>query len=221
MLNFDVVTLFPQLIEPHLKELPFKRAIEKDALNVRLHQLREYAIDKHGTVDDKPYGGGVGMILRVEPIFDALSDIYKTKRAGKSRVVVLTPAGSEYSQSKAREYSELDQITFVCGRYEGIDARIMEFEKLLGVEVEPISIGKYVLSGGEIPALAIMESTVRLLPGILEKEDAAEIESFSELHNIEYPQFTRPDDFKGLKVPEVLLSGNHKQIEDWRKIHSK
>ncbi len=221
MLNFDVITLFPQLIEPHLNELPFKRAIEKQIIKVTVHHLRNYAIDKHGTVDDKPYGGGVGMILRPEPVYDALNDIYKNKSKENSLIVPLMPSGEVYTQEFAGKFTKLEQIALICGRYEGIDNRIIDFENLIGVRVMPISIGNYILSGGEVPALVIMESVTRILPGVIEKESATQIESFSKGSDIEYPQYTRPEDFMGLRVPEILLSGNHKQIEEWRTKHRK
>ncbi len=207
MITFDVITLFPNLFKEHLENLPFKRAIEKGLINVNLTNLRDFAIDKRGTVDDTPYGGGVGMILRIEPVYNALQSINN-----KQRVVLLSPKGEKFTQKKAHELSNCEEITFVCGRYEGIDARIEKYV------TDIISIGDYVVSGGELPTLVIMESITRLIPGVLEKEDAAGIESFSEKldEKLEYPQYTRPEEFKGEKVPEILLSGNHKEIEKWR-----
>jgi tRNA (guanine37-N1)-methyltransferase len=215
MIKFDVVTLFPQLFKEHVENLPFKRALEKNLAKYNLWNLRDFAIDKRGTVDDKTYGGGVGMILMIEPIYKALEAIYEGKIPDKSstkqRVVVLTPRGEMLTQQKVRELAQCDQITLLCGRYEGMDARIEE-----NIATDLVSVGNFVLSGGELPALSIMESITRLLPGVLEKKDATEIESFSD-GNIEYPQYTRPEDFKGMKVPEVLINGNHKEIEKWRK----
>lgn len=220
MIKFDVVTLFPQLFTEHFANLPFKKALEKKIAQYNLWNLRDFAIDKRGTVDDKTYGGGVGMILMIEPVYKALEAIYgKGKIPGKSsnkqRVVVLTPRGEVFTQQKAREFSECSQVTLICGRYEGMDARMEE-----NMATDVISVGNFVLSGGELPALSIMESITRLLPGILEKEDATKIESFSN-DSIEYPQYTRPEDFKGLKVPSVLVNGNHKEIEKWREAKSK
>jgi tRNA (guanine37-N1)-methyltransferase len=219
MLKFNVITLFPQLIEPHLAELPFKKAIEKNLIQVNTHQLRDYSIDKHGTVDDRPYGGGIGMILRVEPIYDALRTV---NLEHKHKAIILTPKGKTYTQQKAQEYSQLEQLILVCGRYEGIDERVSELDKVIpNLEIEEISIGNFVMSGGELPALTIMESITRLVPGVIEKEGAVQIESFTDAGDIEFPQYTRPEDFKGLKVPPVLLSGNHKEIDQWRKENRK
>lgn len=223
MLTFDVITLFPELFEAHLEHLPFSRAIENNLVNVNMHNLRDFAVDKRGTVDDKPYGGGVGMILMVEPVFDALSSIYGfSSDSNNSKIVVLSPKGETFTQQIAQEYSQLGQLTLVCGRYEGIDARVADLNKVNPdfPEIETVSIGDYVLSGGETPALAIMESVTRLIPGVIEKPQATKTESFSEEGKVEYPQFTRPENFNDLKVPEVLLSGNHEEIEKWRKSNS-
>ncbi len=212
MLTIDVITLFPNLFSAQLKHLPLKRALDEGLVSVNLHQLRDYAIDKRGTVDDKPYGGGVGMILMVEPIVKSLEAI---PRVGKSRIVVMSPSGEKYTQKKATEYSMLDQIIILCGRYEGIDQRVINH-----FADEAISIGDYVLSGGEIPALAIIESVSRLVPGVIKKGEALAEESFVKQGLTEYPQYTRPEDFRGHKVPEVLLKGDHKKIKEWRKHHT-
>jgi len=220
MNKYNVITLFPDLIEKHLEYLPFKKALEQGLLEVNLVNLRDYALDNYGSVDDKPYGGGVGMLLRIEPIYNALHDLglvldgkINAKKSSKSKIVLLSPQGQKFIQKKARRYSGLEELTLICGRYEGIDARVESFVD------EVVSMGDYVLSGGELGALAIMESTTRLLPGVLEKEDAAKIESFSQgdENRLEYPQYTRPENFKGLKVPEILLSGDHGKIAKWRK----
>ena len=228
MIKFDIITLFPQLVSPHFDELPFKKALDIKVFDYKLHNLRNYALDSYGTVDSKTYGGGVGMILMIEAVYKALSDIYgkeiveKHMRGEKvlpknSKVIVLSPRGKIYNQQLARDFSKCDQITLICGRYEGIDHRI---EKNLATDI--ISIGNFVLSGGEIPAVTVMESVVRLLPNVLKKKIATEVESFSDKNatNIEYPQYGRPEDFMGLKVPEILLSGNHSKIEGWRKENS-
>lgn len=227
MLKINVLTLFPSLFEEHLKNLPVKKAIQNALAQVNLVNLRNFALDGYGTVDDKPYGGGVGMILMIEPIFNALTSVlgknFNTGGTKNGRIIALSPRGKTYSQEIARELSQEKQITLICGRYEGMDARI---EEHLATDV--ISIGNYVLSGGELAALSIIESTVRLLPGVLAKPEATQIESFSEenyleKNYIEYPQYTRPEFFKGMTVPKILLSGNHKEIADWRakKSHGK
>jgi tRNA (guanine37-N1)-methyltransferase len=231
MLKFDVITLFPQIFSEHLNNLPFKKALEKNIAEYNLWDLKKYSVNKYGSVDDKTYGGGVGMILMVEPIFKALEDIYgpkkakeiisnKEKREVKHRIIVLSPRGETYTQIKAREFSECSQITLICGRYEGIDARVED-----NIATDVISIGDFVLSGGEIPALTIMESVTRILPGILEKKQASEIESYSKVTGgigkyVEYPQYTKPENFMGFRVPDVLLSGNHAKIDKWRKENS-
>ena len=212
MLKFNVITLFPNLFEEHFNNLPFRRAIEKDLIEINLINLRDFAVDARGTVDDKPYGGGVGMILKIEPIYNALQSITDKN----NRKILLAPSGQRYTQQKAQEFAqmseasehEVDALTIICGRYEGVDARV---ENLVD---EVVSIGDFVLSGGELAALAIMESITRLIPGVLEKEKALKEESFTT--GLEHPQYTRPEEFKRLKVPEVLLSGNHKEIEKWK-----
>lgn len=214
MVRFDIITLFPKLFSEHLNVLPLKRAIEKGAASVNLVDLRKFAIDGRGSVDDKTYGGGVGMILRPEPIFEAAESI---PEVGKRKIVLLSPKGKKFTQKMAEEFAGLDQVVFICGRYEGVDARVEE-----GLADEVISVGDYVLSGGELPAMIIMEAVARLLPGVLEKEGATSIESFSgeNPNGVEYPQYTRPEEYRGMKVPDVLLSGNHKEIEKWRKTSS-
>jgi len=234
MIKFDIVTLFPTLFTEHFNNLPYKKAVSKNLAEYNLWDLKNYSVNNYGSVDDKTYGGGVGMVIMVEPVFKALSDIYSEKimddkikgkkdffDRNNQKIVVLSPRGERFTQKKARELSQSTQITLICGRYEGLDARIED-----NIATDVISIGDFVLSGGEIPALAVMESITRILPGVLEKEEASKIESFS-LENkdgyefIEYPQYTRPENFKGLEVPKVLLSGNHKEIEMWRKEKSK
>lgn len=216
MIRFNIITLFPELLEPFLQRLPFSRAIEKQIIEVNLVQLRDYATDERGTVDGRPYSGGVGMILRIEPVWKALEDIYKQpiekslKQKG-NYIAALSPSGKTFDQKKAIELSQKSTITLICGRYEGMDARIKE-----NLVSETLSIGNFVLSGGEIPALTVMEAITRLLPGTIEKEEAVKEESFMG-NGIEAPQYTRPEEYKGLNVPEVLLSGNHAEIEKWKK----
>jgi len=215
MITFNIITLFPELFEPFLQRLPFSRAIEKQIIEVNLVQLRDYATDERGTVDGRPYSGGVGMILRIEPVWKALEDIYKQpiekslKQEG-SYIAALSPSGKTFDQKKVIGLSKNSIITLICGRYEGMDARIKD-----NLVNETLSIGNFVLSGGEIPALTIMEAVTRLLPGTIEKEEATKKESFMG-NGIEPPQYTRPEEYKGLNVPEVLLSGNHAEIEKWK-----
>ncbi len=220
-MNFHILTLFPHLIQTHFTENPFKKAQQISAAEYKTWNLRDYAIDKRGTVDDKPYSGGVGMILRIEPIYNALRDIKASiGPEAKIKVILLSPRGKTFDQKKAIELSNEDNIVLICGRYEGIDARVEQY-----LVDETISIGDYVLTGGEVPALAVMEAVTRLLPNVLEKENATTNESFSidqlDQTKKEYPQYTRPEEFDGMKVPEVLLSGNHKEIEAWKKENTK
>lgn len=221
---FDIITLFPQMFAGPFDQSIIRRARDKNLVEIKLHDLRQWAVDKRGTVDDRPYGGGVGMILRIEPIYNAIEEIKKKK--GKSKIVLLDPKGETFSQTKAKEYSRLDQLVVVCGHYEGVDERVREH-----LVDESVSIGDYVLTGGEIPAMVTIDAVTRLIPGVLEKPEATTIESFSpsQLQEttslegtlegkpyLEFPQYTRPEEFHGWKVPEVLLSGNHEEIKKWR-----
>lgn len=220
----DILTLFPKMFSGPFGDSILKRAQEKSLLKVNLHNLRNWAINKHGAVDDKPYGGGVGMVMRIEPIFKALEELKMQKAKCKmtmknTKVVLMDPRGETFTQEKARAYSKLDQLVLICGHYEGVDERVREH-----LVDEAISVGNYVLTGGEIPAMIITDAITRLIPGVLEKPEATQVESFSTNnqqpttnHYLEYPQYTRPEEFNGWKVPEILLSGNHKEIEKWRR----
>lgn len=209
MLEINIITLFPKLFEEFKNVLPFNRAIKNNLIKLNIINLRDFALDERGTVDDKPYGGGTGMVLRPEPLFNALKSI-----SNKQEVIALTPKGEVFNQKLAQEFSQKDSITIICGRYEGIDQRIID-----NFTTKEISLGSFVCSGGEAPAITILEAIVRLLPGILEEEVISK-ESHSEM-NFEHPQYTRPEEFMDLKVPEVLLSGNHAEIEKWKQINSK
>lgn len=189
-----------------------KRAREKELVEIKIHNLRGWASDKHKTVDDRPYGGGGGMVLMVEPIYKALEDL-KTKN---SKVVLLTPQGKVFNQKRAQRLSRLKHLILIAGHYEGFDERIREH-----LIDEEISIGNYVLTGGELPAMVVIDSIVRLIPGVLGTEESLSDETHSKSGYIKYPVYTRPESFKGWKVPEVLLSGNHKEIEKWRKKKAK
>jgi len=231
-MKINILTLFPKMFQGPFGESIIKRAQVKGLVEIKIHNLRDWAIDKRGTVDDRPYGGGAGMILRVDVVERAISNIKNQKT--KQKIILLTPGGRTFSQQKAQELSKLDEIILICGHYEGFDERIRNFVD------EEISIGNFVLTGGEIPAMAITDAIVRLLPGVLKKEEANQVESFSpgleKLVNssfkpqtsnltpqayIEYPQYTRPEEFRGLKVPEILLSGHHQKIEKWQSQHIK
>ncbi len=205
-MKINILTLFPSMFKGPFDESIVKRAQDKGLIEIKIHDLRKWGLGQRRTVDDRPYGGGVGMVMMVEPVFNALNEI-KTKY---SKVILLTPQGKTFNQEKARELSKEKEIILLCGHYEGYDERIRNLAD------EEISIGDYVLTGGEIPAMAITDAVVRLIPKVLEKPQATEFESFSQ-NLLEYPQYTRPENFKGEKVPPVLLSGNHKEIEKWRK----
>lgn len=211
---FDILTLFPDMFTGPFDFSIIKRAKEKKLVEINLHNLRDWATDKYGTVDDKPYGGGVGMLLKIEPIFKALKEI-NDKRL-KTKVVLMDPRGEKFTQKKAREYAKIEQLILICGHYEGVDERVKE-----NLVDECISVGDYVLTGGELPAMTIIDAVTRLVPGVLSKSEATEIETFSKEKYKEFPQYTRPEEFNGWKVPEVLLSGDHKKIADWRKSDSK
>jgi len=216
-MKIDILTLFPEMFQGPFDESIVKRAQNKKLLEIKIHDLRKWADDERGTVDDRPFGGGVGMILMIKPIYDALQEVKTTNK--NSKVILLSPKGKVFNQEIARKLSKLDHIIFICGHYEGIDERVREH-----LVDEEISIGDYVLTGGELPAMVITDAVARLIPGVLKKPEATKFESFSSYTLnakpyplLEYPQYTRPDEFKGWKVPEVLLSGDHQKIEAWRK----
>ncbi len=204
-MQIDVLTLFPGMFDSVLGESMLKRAIARGLLKVKVHNLRDWTSDAHRTADDKPFGGGPGMVMKVEPVYRALKDIKKG-----SRVILLTPQGRRLDQEIVKELAKEKKLLLVCGHYEGVDERIRSLVD------DEISIGDYILTCGEIPALAIIDSVARLIKGVLGHAESAKHESF-ENGLLEYPQYTRPADFKGLKVPEVLIRGDHKKIEAWRK----
>lgn len=205
-LRVDVVTLFPSMFEGPLTESIVGRAQEKKALEVGFVNPRDFTTDRHRTVDDRPYGGGAGMVLMAEPMSQAIASV----RKDSSTVIFLSPQGKRFDQNIARTLAKKEHLVLVCGRYEGIDERLMD---LFDME---LSIGDYVLTGGEIPAMVVTDALARLQPGVLEKEEAAERESFSE-NLLDYPQYTRPETWKDKSVPGVLLSGDHAKIEAWRR----
>lgn len=204
-MQIDILTLFPEMFNGFLTESIIKRAIEKEKVKINIINFRDYTTDPHGKVDDTPFGGGAGMVLQVEPIYNALENI-KTK---DSHIILLTPSGKTFNQQKAKTLTKHNHIILICGHYEGFDDRIKQLVD------EEISIGDFILTGGELPAMMISDAIIRLLDGVINKE-SLESESFNE-ELLDYPVYTKPRDFKGMKVPEVLLSGDHKKIEEYRK----
>lgn len=219
-MRFDILTLFPEALEPYLAASILGRAQEAKLIEVGLWDIRSYATDKHRTTDDTPYGGGAGMVMKVEPIDNALRAVGKEKN--KRKVVVLSAKGTQFTQTKAAEYAQLDGLVLICGRYEGVDQRVVDH-----LADEEISVGPYVLAGGELPALIVLEATARLIPGVLGNEESLLEESYSGTSSRkdtdvrEYPQYTKPEEYRGWKVPEVLLSGNHAAIKQWRQAQQK
>ncbi|MDQ0230556.1 tRNA (guanosine(37)-N1)-methyltransferase TrmD [Metabacillus malikii] len=212
-MRIDFLTLFPSMFEGILNESILKKAQEKDAVQFRVINFREFSDNKHKTVDDYPYGGGAGMVLKPQPIFSAVESIKKeTKTAPK--VILVCPQGERYTQKKAEELSKEEHLLFICGHYEGYDERIREH-----LVTEEISIGDFVLTGGELASMVIADSVVRLLPGVLGNEDSPILDSYSS-GLLEHPHYTRPADFNGYKVPDVLVSGDHKKIAEWRETES-
>lgn len=242
-MKIDILTLFPDMFKGPFNESILRRAQDKSSdraqdkssdraqdkllVEINIHNLRKWAKDKRGTVDDRPYGGGVGMVMMVEPIAEAIeaTKMQSNKDAKKEKIVLLSPRGKVWEQEMCQKYSKLDHLILICGHYEGVDERVREFIE------EEISIGDFVLTGGELPAMVLVDSIVRLIPGVLEKPEATENESFSSNHQspitnykplttnhqlLEYPHYTHPENFRGLKVPPILLSGNHAEIAKWR-----
>lgn len=218
-MQFDIITIFPKIFDSYFKESFIKKAQEKALIKINVHDLRDYAKDKHKTVDDRPFGGGLGMVLKVEPIYQAVSKI-KLKNK-KSKIVLFTPRGKKFNQKKASQFLKLDQLIMICGRYEGVDERVAK--KIADIE---LSIGDYDLMGGELAAMIVLETTTRLIPNVLGKPELLDQRITKEKCFIEYPQYTRPETFKPekgerWKVPSVLISGNHKKIGEWRQKRQK
>jgi tRNA (guanine37-N1)-methyltransferase len=208
-LRFDIVSIFPGMFVSPFGDSIIQRAREAGLLDIHVHDLRDYSLNKHRKVDDSPFGGGVGMVMNVEPIARAITAV--KKEVPEARTILLSPGGRPFDQEKAWELSNLSSLTLICGRYEGIDERI----RLHYID-EEISIGDYVLTGGELPAMVLVEAISRLLPGVLGDAESVVEESFHD-DLLEYPQYTRPRDYEGLKVPEILVSGDPKKISDWQK----
>jgi tRNA (guanine37-N1)-methyltransferase len=207
-MRIDVFTIFPGIFESPLGESLLGRAVEAGVLDVRVHDIRDFATDKHRQVDDESYGGGPGMVMKPEPLFAAVESLGE----GDKRVILLSPSGRRLDQAIVRELANEPWLVLICGRYEGVDERVSE-----GLPAEELSIGDYVLSGGEVPALVVLEAVTRLVPGVIGREESHERDSFGQDGLLDHPHYTRPAEFRGLGVPETLLSGNHAEIERWRR----
>jgi tRNA (guanine37-N1)-methyltransferase len=250
-MKFDIITIFPKIFSAQGGSVSggdsygyfgasiIKRAVKNSLIKINVHNLRDFTRDKHRTTDDTPYGGGAGMVMKVEPIFDSVKFVKSLKpmksKKMKTRVILFSAKGKKYTQSDAKRLAKYDNLILICGRYEGVDERVAEY-----IADEEISIGEYVLTGGEIPAMVLADSITRLLPGVLGNPDSLNEESFGTIKNyppktdqasvkklkiknsiLEYPQYTKPEEYAGWKVPKVLLSGDHKKIKNWRKENSK
>jgi len=210
-MKIDVLTLFPAMFAGPLDESIIMRARKKGLLDLKIHQLRDWTHDRHRTVDDKPFGGGPGMLMKPEPLFEAVENL----KHEKTRVILFSPSGRKFDQSIARELAQQEDLLLITGHYEGFDERVRE-----ALVDDELSIGDYVLTNGALPAMVVIDAVARLLPGVLGDDESSHDESFS--HGLlEYPQYTRPAEFRGMKVPEVLLSGNHAEIEKWRREQAK
>ena len=229
MFQFDIITIFPKIFESFLKESFIKKAQEKRLIKINIHNLRDFTTDQHKTVDDRPYGGGLGMVLKIEPIYRAVqflkskgkSPVFAKATAGKAKIILFTPRGKKFNQRIVYRLSKLNRIIMICGRYEGVDERVAKY--IADLE---LSIGDYDLMGGELPAMVVIETVARLIPGVLGKPQLLKERITKEKGFIECPQYTRPEIFSGKKgvkwrVPKVLLSGHHQKIADWRKKYQK
>jgi tRNA (guanine37-N1)-methyltransferase len=206
--RIDLLTIFPAIFESPLRGSLLGKAIEAGILEVRVHDVRDFTTDRHHQVDDEPYGGGPGMVMKPEPLFAA----FELLGEGSKRALLLSPAGRRLDQVLVRELAAEAWLVLICGRYEGVDERVTE-----GIPAEEVSIGDYVLSGGEVPALVLLEAVTRLVPGVIGKEESFKRDSFGEDGLLDHPHYTRPQEFRGMRVPDVLLSGNHAEVERWRR----
>jgi len=215
-MRFDILTIFPEIFDRYFNISILKKAQKQGLIKIHIHNLRKWALDRHQTTDDCPYGGGMGMIFKVEPIFKAIKDL-KKKKIKKCRIILFSAKGKKLTQKKVKQLSGYDQIILICPRYEGVDERVAKY-----IADEEISIGEYILTGGELPAMVLVDAVSRFVPGVIKKESLSE-ESFSVDFEGkgEYPQYTRPEIFSGWRVPNILLSGNHKKIKEWRHKHLK
>ncbi|MBQ7973232.1 MAG: tRNA (guanosine(37)-N1)-methyltransferase TrmD [Lachnospiraceae bacterium] len=212
-MKFHILTLFPEMIEQGLNNSIIKRAAEAGHLTINAVNIRDFTLDKHNKVDDYPYGGGAGMLMQAQPVYDACRSLTEGKEK-KPRVIFMTPQGRTFHQEMAKEFAGEEELIFLCGHYEGIDERVLE-----EIVTDEVSIGDYVLTGGELPAMVMIDTIARLIPGVLNNQDSAEEESFSG-NLLEYPQYTRPEVWMDKRVPEVLLSGHHANIAKWRREQS-
>lgn len=228
-MKFDIITIFPKIFDSYFNESIVKRAKETGKIEINVHNLRDYTTDKHKKVDDTPYGGGAGMVMQVRPIYNCVQHVKSaqtvkdekntnstSRTSSTTRTILFSAKGNRFTQEDAKRLSQYDNLVMICGRYEGVDERVAE-----NIADEEISIGDFVLTGGEIPAMVVADSVSRLLPGVLGNKESAIIESHSEDGYLEHPQYTKPEDFNGWKVPEILLSGNHADIDRWKKEKSK
>ena len=210
-MRIDIISIFPRMFAPVLNESIVKRAQNKRKVEIYIHNLRDYSQDKHKKVDDRPFGGGSGMVMRPEPIFNAVEDIKSKAKVQKSKVILLCPQGERLSQKVLTRLVKYKHLILICGHYEGIDERVRQY-----LVDEEISIGDYVLTGGELPAMVLVDCLVRLIPGVLGDKNSLNFESFAG-NLLEYPQYTRPANYRRMKAPAILLSGNHKKIAEWQK----
>ncbi len=207
-MRFDIITIFPDMFSGFLAAGVLRKAVEKGRIEVAVHDLRDYTRDKHRQVDDRPFGGSPGMVLKPEPIFRAVEAV---KKSGKAAICLLSPQGKRFNSKSAKQLAEQDQIIIICGRYEGVDERVAEY-----LATEEISIGDYILTGGEPAAMVIIDAVSRFIPGVVGKQESVENESFNQ-GRLDYPQYTRPREYRGLKVPKLLFSGDHSKIDRWRR----
>lgn len=213
-MRVDILSLFPAIFDGYLSQSLLKKAIDSHRVEIHLWNFRDWTTDKHQSVDEPPYGGGPGMLLRCEPIYDCLDHVQQQGTA-PGQLVMLTPQGRRLDQSLVRELAEQPRLVLLCGRYEGFDDRVSQ-----GLKPWEISVGDFVCNGGEVPAMLLVDAVIRLLPGVLGDADSARLDSFAEESLLEYPQYTRPREYRGMKVPDVLLSGNHQAIAAWRREQS-
>lgn len=218
-INFEIITIFPKIFDSYFSEGIIKRAQKNKIIKIKAHNLRDFTDDKHKTVDDTVYGGGAGMLLKIEPLYKAIKKIAKKKKTKGQKIVLLSASGKKWNQSMAKKFSKLDKVVMICGRYEGVDERIKNFID------EEISMGDYIITGGELGAMIMIDSVTRLLPKVLGNKESLTEESHNETGLLEYPQYTKPRIFRAEKkeypVPDTLISGNHKLINDWKKKHRK